>query len=78
MILRLADLSYNFGVIPIACVATCTVPPSIPNRVAVKLDLYSNEDEGRDLSGLYTNGAQPMITVVDLTLSGVNLHTVRR
>jgi hypothetical protein len=30
------------------------------------------------LSGLYTNGAQPMITVVDLTLSGVNLHTVRR
>jgi hypothetical protein len=47
----------------------------IPNSVAVKFDLYSNYGEGVDSTGLYTNGAWPTTPAVDMTSSGVNLHT---
>ena len=47
----------------------------IPNSVAVKFDLYSNEGEGTDSTGLYTNGASPTTPAVDMTSSGVNLHS---
>ena len=47
----------------------------IPNSVAVKFDLYSNDGEGTDSTGLYTNGASPTIPAVDMTSSGVNLHS---
>ncbi len=47
----------------------------IPNSVAVKFDLYNNEGEGPDSTGLYTDGASPTIPAVDMTSSGVNLHT---
>jgi Legume lectin domain/Chitobiase/beta-hexosaminidase C-terminal domain len=47
----------------------------IPNSVAVKFDLYSNAGEGVDSTGLYTNGASPTVPAVDMTNSGVNLHT---
>jgi len=46
----------------------------IPNSVAVKFDLYSNNGEGTDSTGLYTNGASPTTPGVDMTSSGVNLH----
>src|SRR5204863_258344 len=47
----------------------------IPNSVAVKFDLYDNNGEGTDSTGLYTNGASPTIPAVDMTSSGVNLHS---
>ncbi|MGB8535840.1 MAG: chitobiase/beta-hexosaminidase C-terminal domain-containing protein, partial [Acidobacteriaceae bacterium] len=47
----------------------------IPHSVAVKFDLYNNDGEGTDSTGLYTNGASPMVPAVDMTSSGVNLHS---
>ena len=48
---------------------------AIPNSVAVKFDLYNNINEGSDSTGLYVDGASPTIPAVDMTSSGVNLHT---
>jgi hypothetical protein len=47
----------------------------IPNSVAVKFDLYSNFGEGIDSTGLYINGASPTIPFVDMTGSGIDLHS---
>ncbi len=47
--------------------------PGIGNSVAVKFDLYSNNGEGDDSTGLYTDGASPTTPFVDLTPSGINL-----
>jgi Domain of unknown function (DUF1929)/Legume lectin domain/PKD domain/Quinohemoprotein amine dehydrogenase, alpha subunit domain III len=47
----------------------------IPNSVAVKFDLYSNFGEGIDSTGLYINGASPTVPFVDMTGSGVDLHS---
>ena len=47
----------------------------ILNSIAIKFDLYSNAGEGTDSTGLYTNGASPTIPAVDMTSSGVNLHS---
>ncbi len=47
----------------------------IPTSVAVKFDLFSNSGEGSDSTGLYTNGATPMVPAVDMSSSGVNLHS---
>jgi hypothetical protein len=47
----------------------------IPSSVAVKFDLYSNQGEGPDSTGLYLNGASPTTPAVDMTSSGVNLHS---
>ena len=41
----------------------------------MKFDLYSNNGEGTDSTGLYVNGAWPTTPAVDMTSSGVNLHT---
>ena len=43
--------------------------------VAVKFDLFGNAGEGSDSTGFYTNGAQPTMPAIDLTASGVNLHS---
>ena len=43
--------------------------------VAMKFDLYSNVGEGNDSTGLYTGGASPTTPAVDMTSSGVNLHS---
>jgi Chitobiase/beta-hexosaminidase C-terminal domain/Bacterial lectin len=48
---------------------------SIPNSVAVKFDLYSNSGEGSDSTGLYTNGSSPTVPSVDLSSTGINLHS---
>ena len=48
---------------------------AIPNSVAVKFDLYNNINEGSDSTGFYVDGASPTIPAVDMTSSGVNLHT---
>jgi Domain of unknown function (DUF1929)/Legume lectin domain/PKD domain/Abnormal spindle-like microcephaly-assoc'd, ASPM-SPD-2-Hydin/Quinohemoprotein amine dehydrogenase, alpha subunit domain III len=47
----------------------------IPKSVALKFDLYSNSGEGIDSTGLYINGASPTIPFVDMTGSGVDLHS---
>jgi len=55
--------------------ATTTGKVGIPNSVAIKFDLYSNQGEGADSTGLYTNGASPTIPAIDMTASGFNLHS---
>jgi hypothetical protein len=47
----------------------------IPNSIAVKFDLYDNFGEGIDSTGLYINGASPTIPAIDMTSSGVDLHS---
>ncbi len=47
----------------------------IGTSVAVKFDLYNNAGEGTDSTGFYTNGAYPSVPALDLTASGVNLHS---
>ena len=47
----------------------------IASSVAVKFDLYNNDGEGVDSTGLYVNGAVPYVPAVDMTASGVNLHS---
>ena len=42
---------------------------------AVKFDLYSNSGEGPDSTGLYTNGASPTVPAVNLSGTGINLHS---
>ena len=48
----------------------------IPNSVAIKFDLYDNQGEGVDSTGLYTDGAAPTnVGSIDLTSSDVDLHS---
>jgi hypothetical protein len=47
----------------------------IPASVAVKFDLFSNQGEGNDSTGLYTDGASPTVPAVDMTGSGVVLQS---
>jgi hypothetical protein len=47
----------------------------ITQSVAVKFDLFSNVGEGANTTGFYTNGAAPTVPALDLTPSGVNLHS---
>jgi hypothetical protein len=47
----------------------------IPNSIAVKFDTFSNAGEGTDSTGLYLDGASPTIPAVDLTNTGIDLHS---
>ncbi len=47
----------------------------ISNSVAVKFDLWDSAGEGADSTGLYTNGAVPTVPAIDLSSSGINLHS---
>jgi hypothetical protein len=47
----------------------------IPNSVAIKFDLYNNNGEGVDSTGLYLNGVSPTTPFTDLTGSGIDLHS---
>jgi hypothetical protein len=49
--------------------------PGIASSVAIKFDLYNNAGEGSNSTGLYTNGASPTVPAVDMTSSGLNLHS---
>ncbi len=48
---------------------------SIPTSVAVKFDLYSNDGEGPDSTGLYLDGAKPTLPAINLSTTGINLHS---
>lgn len=43
--------------------------------VAIKFDLNNNAGEGEDSTGFYQNGAMPTVPALDMTASGVNLHS---
>src|SRR5581483_992421 len=48
----------------------------IARSAAVKFDLYDNEGEGADSTGLYTGGAAPTAAgSVNLTGTGIDLHS---
>src|SRR5208282_6917615 len=48
----------------------------ITPSVAIKFDLYNNNGEGDDSTGLYTDGAAPTNAgSINLTSTGVNLHS---
>jgi hypothetical protein len=49
--------------------------PGIANSVAVKFDLFSNAGEGPDSTGIYTNGASPTTPSVNLSATGIDLHS---
>jgi hypothetical protein len=49
--------------------------PGIARSVAVKFDLYNNNGEGTDSTGVYTNGASPTVPATDMTASGVKLNS---
>jgi Legume lectin domain/Chitobiase/beta-hexosaminidase C-terminal domain len=45
--------------------------PGLGNSVAVKFDMFNNDGEGSDSTGLYTDGASPTIPATDITSSGI-------
>ncbi len=47
----------------------------LAKSLALKFDLHSNSGEGPDSTGLYLNGAMPTVPAVNLTPSGVDLHS---
>lgn len=47
----------------------------IAKSFAIKFDLYNNNGEGDDSTGIYTGGASPTTPFVDLTSSGIDLHS---
>jgi len=49
--------------------------PGIAKSVAVKFDLFNNAGEGADSTGEYTDGASPTTPAIDLTSTGINLHS---
>ncbi len=49
--------------------------PRIANSVGVKFDLQNNDGEGNNSTGVYLDGASPTLPAVDLTSSGINLHS---
>jgi hypothetical protein len=47
----------------------------IPHSAAIKFDLFNNQGEGNDSTGLYFNGASPTVPSVDLSNTGIDLHS---
>ena len=47
----------------------------IGKSVAVKFDLYDNTGEGADSTGIFLNGVSPYTPAVDLTSTGIDLHS---
>lgn len=47
----------------------------IKQSVAIKFDLHSNAGEGPNSTGLYINGAAPTVPAVNLTGTGIDLHS---
>jgi hypothetical protein len=47
----------------------------ILKSVALKFDLYSNAGEGSNSTGIFTGGAVPTLPALDLTASGIDLHS---
>ena len=53
----------------------CGAPAGIGQSVAIKFDLYDNNGEGNDSTGLFLDGAEPFdIGSIDLSSTGIDLH----
>jgi len=48
---------------------------NLPNSVAIKFDLYNNVGEGNDSTGIYHDGSLPTVPAMDLSSSGIDLHS---
>jgi hypothetical protein len=51
------------------------LPVGITNSMALKFDLFNNQGEGYDSTGIYTNGDSPTVPAIDLSSTGINLHS---
>src|ERR1039458_9658757 len=49
--------------------------PGICSSVAINFALYNNAGEGPDSTGIYTDGQDPFVPAIDLTPSGIDLHS---
>lgn len=49
----------------------------IPQSVAIKFDIFDNNGEGRNSTGIYTNGQTPTLPSLDLTPSGIHIASGR-
>ncbi len=47
----------------------------ISKSVAIKFDLFSNDGEGPDSTGTYSDGTAPTTPAIDLTGTGIDLHS---
>ena len=47
----------------------------VTNSVAVKFDLSNNAGEGPNSTGIFTNAVSPTVPAIDLTPSGIDLHS---
>lgn len=47
----------------------------IGKSVAIKFDLWNNDGEGINSTGVYLNGAMPSVPAIDLTGTGIDLHS---
>jgi len=47
----------------------------IGKSVAIKFDLYNNAGEGPNSTGIYTDGALPEVPAINLTGTGIDLHS---
>jgi hypothetical protein len=47
----------------------------IASSIAIKFDVYSNQGEGTNSTGLYLNGAAPTLNGVDIGLGGFNMRS---
>jgi hypothetical protein len=47
----------------------------IGKSVSIKFDLYNNLGEGSDSTGLYIDGASPRIPAINLSHTGIHLHS---
>jgi hypothetical protein len=61
-----SSLGYSYGP---------TQAGAILNSIGIKFDLYSNVGEGSNSTGLYQAGARPTTPAIDLTPSGIDLHS---
>ena len=47
----------------------------MPLSVAIKFDMFNNSGEGSSSTGIYLDGASPTVPAIDLTSSGIDLHS---
>ncbi|CAN5423813.1 hypothetical protein BH11ARM2_BH11ARM2_33600 [soil metagenome] len=47
----------------------------IPKSVGIKWDIYNNSGEGENSTGVYLNGSAPTTPAVDLSGTGIDLHS---
>lgn len=49
-------------------------PVGIPSSMAIKFDLFDNQGEGINSTGIFIAGDSPTVPAIDLTNTGIDLH----